>query len=173
MTEYLIANLTPKEHKRLFAKIKIDKKSGCWLWAGGKDQSGYGQGFLQGRRERVHRIIYAAYKGPIERNKGKKIKQLDHLCRVKHCCNPDHLELVTPRENVHRGTSPVAINVKKKVCKYGHKFSVAPSGRRVCRTCDNARHKRRKEGANKEYWKQKAREAAKRWYEKHKKVTTS
>lgn len=176
MIEYLIVNLTPKEHKRLFAKIKIDKKTGCWLWNGGKDQSGYGQGFIKGKRERVHRIMYAAFKEPIQRHIGDKkgkAKQLDHLCRIRHCCNPDHLELVSLRENIHRGISPVAINAKKQVCKFGHKFNIAPSGRRVCRTCDNARHKRRLNGPNREYWKQKARESSRRWYKRHKKISTS
>ncbi|MGL4650278.1 MAG: HNH endonuclease [Caldilineaceae bacterium] len=28
--------------------------------------------------------------------------QVDHLCATPSCCNPDHLDLVTPSENSRR-----------------------------------------------------------------------
>ena len=74
--EYLIVNLSRKERKRIFDKIKIDDKTGCWNWTGGKDYQGYAQGYYNHRRERTHRIIYSYLKGPIPRG---KIFQLDHL----------------------------------------------------------------------------------------------
>jgi hypothetical protein len=56
--------------------------------------------------------------------------QLDHLCRNKVCCNPDHLEAVTPKENVHRGLS------KKDFCKYGHPLSVENlNSEKKCKEC--------------------------------------
>jgi len=67
--------------------------------------------------------------------------ELDHLCRVKHCCNPDHLEAVTHYTNLHRGASIQARNAKKTHCKWGHEFTpentyIIPSGAgRACRAC--------------------------------------
>lgn len=81
----------------------------------------------------------------------------DHLCRVRRCFNPDHLEAVTRQENTLR--SPVAIaalNAAKTHCVHGHEFSPEntyvyqenPTGapRRRCRTC-RAEYLRRYEAA--------------------------
>ena len=46
--------------------------------------------------------------------------QLDHLCRVRDCVNPTHLEPVTGRENILRGQSFSAINAAKLQCVRGH-----------------------------------------------------
>jgi hypothetical protein len=68
---------------------------GCWLWQRGVNPvSGYG---MLGRRW-AHRVVYEREVGPIPEG-----KELDHLCRVKACVNPDHLEAVTKSENAKRG----------------------------------------------------------------------
>lgn len=138
MTEFLIiTELTPKEHTRLFNKIIIDNKSGCWNWQGAKDYQGYGQGFYRGRKERVHRIIYAFFKGKIPRG---KIQQLDHLCRNTSCCNPNHLELVSQKVNVLRGEGITAKAARQTHCIHGHLLEKTKNGkRRWCRTCDRNR----------------------------------
>lgn len=72
----------------------------CWLWLAGKDTYGYGVfnlGLTLGNQS-SHRFSYERQSGLIPEG-----AQLDHLCRVRHCCNFDHLELVTPKENVQRG----------------------------------------------------------------------
>lgn len=163
--EMLTVIFSPKEHKRFFQKIVVDKKTNCWNWIGGKDQQGYGQGFYKGKRERVHRVIYALYKGKIPRG---KIFQLDHLCRNHSCCNPSHLELVTPQINGLRGYGLQAINARKTDCKYGHTFKPQKRGGRYCPTCDNLRHKKRMQGSNREYWLKKQRQAQARYIIKHK-----
>lgn len=165
--KYLIVNLSPKEHKRLFDKIIVDTKTNCWNWIGGKDQQGYGQGFYNHKRERVHRIIYAFFKGKIPRG---KTMQLDHLCRNVSCCNPEHLELVTPKINGLRGVGIQAINAKKINCKYGHPYPKYKMNkpRHYCKICDSIRHKRRMMGSQREYWLKKAREAQARYVFKHK-----
>nr|WP_157095381.1 HNH endonuclease [Hoyosella altamirensis] len=66
--------------------------------------------------------------------------QLDHLCRVRACVNPWHLEPVTPYVNWERGNSPVRANRDKTHCKQGHEFIpentyVNPAGSRICREC--------------------------------------
>ncbi len=48
---------------------------------------------------------------------------LDHLCRVRNCVNPAHLEPVTHRENTLRGDGVTAINARKTSCHRGHPFA--------------------------------------------------
>lgn len=78
----------------------IDADTGCWLWQRAKDV--YGYGVLQKSANRphrlAHRLIYERHKGPIPPG-----LTLDHLCRNPGCVNPDHLEPVTHKVNVHRG----------------------------------------------------------------------
>lgn len=70
----------------------------CWLWDGCiHPVTGYGQFGAKGTRL-VHRISYQYSVGPIPKG-----LHLDHLCRVRPCVNPKHLEPVTPRENIARG----------------------------------------------------------------------
>lgn len=162
----LIVKLSPKEHKRIFSNISIDPVTNCWNWQGAKDYGGYGQGFYRGRKERVHRIVYAFLKEPIPRG---KTRQLDHLCRNTSCCNPEHLELVTPQINGLRGNGLQAINARKTHCKYGHPYPpyALDKPRHYCKTCDSIRHKRRMQGAQREYWLKKAREAYYRYRDKN------
>lgn len=77
-------------------------RDGCWLWQGPRVHNGYGIISIQGSGVkttiRAHRYAYEALVGPIPEG-----LQLDHLCRVRRCVNPAHLEPVTARENVRRG----------------------------------------------------------------------
>jgi hypothetical protein len=81
--------------------------------------------------------------------------QLDHLCRVRHCVYPAHLEPVTPRENVLRGETVAASNARKTHCLRGHPFDEVNTchwqsrpGRRDCRECkrDHTRAYRVRQG---------------------------
>ena len=113
--------------------------SGCRIWQGSLTNSGYGRltWVHAGRKEvGAHRVAYVATYGPVPDG-----LHIDHLCRVRACVNPDHMEPVTPRENIMR--SPIAlgaINASKKSCPWGHPYSEANTitpkhGGRVCRTC--------------------------------------
>ena len=74
---------------------KVDYASSeCWLWTGFISEWGYGLFRFEGRMLGAHRFSYAHYKGPLI--KGMVI---DHLCHVRHCCNPDHLEQITKAQN--------------------------------------------------------------------------
>ena len=116
---------------------KVQKTPTCWLWIKGLHEAGYGVVWIDGKNRRAHRVSYEMAKGPIPPG-----TQLDHLCRVRRCVNPDHLEAVTQRENILRGAGLAAQNSVKTHCPQGHPLS-GPNlylfdGRRYCRTC----HKR-------------------------------
>src|ERR1051326_2493639 len=71
---------------------KVDKTESCWLLRGTK---GYGNIHIStspGREIKVpaHRFVYELLVGPVPDG-----LVLDHLCRVKNCVNPAHLEPVT------------------------------------------------------------------------------
>lgn len=91
---------TEKDLKPSFwAKVK--KTDGCWLWTG-KIDDGYGRVNLRHEGKThlygVHRLMSAIYHGGVDKD-----VEVDHLCRIRHCCNPDHLEQVTTQENTRRG----------------------------------------------------------------------
>lgn len=70
----------------------------CWLWIASWDKEGYGMDGYRGRSIRAHRLSYQFFKGDIPEG-----LVIDHLCRIKNCVNPDHLEAVTRAENKRRG----------------------------------------------------------------------
>jgi hypothetical protein len=115
---------------------KVDFTPFCWLWTGAKTHDGYGNiGVGKYKRFAAHRITYQMFRGPIPEG-----LQLDHLCRVRHCVNPFHLEAVTCRENILRGEGVCARHARRTHCKHGHELAgdnlrVALDGERICRTC--------------------------------------
>jgi len=111
---------------------------GCWLWTAALDRGGYGVFRVDGRSRLAHRWIYEL----IVDHPGELT--LDHLCRVRSCVNPDHLEPVTGRVNVLRGVSMVAVQAVATHCPQGHPYDAAntyviPStGSRQCKACARA-----------------------------------
>lgn len=80
-------------------KIMPEPMSGCWIWTGSRNWGGYGQIRINQITKMAHRVIY-------ERMAGREIPaglDLDHLCRVRACVNPRHLEPVTRQINLLRG----------------------------------------------------------------------
>lgn len=73
--------------------LYIKAPSGCWLWIG-HIENGYGR---IGKRL-AYRVTYERVHGPVPKG-----LELDHICRVRSCVNPDHLEPVTKVENILRG----------------------------------------------------------------------
>ena len=131
--------------ERLLSRLLIDP-SGCLLWTGRIDRYGYGN-IASGRRMvKVHRVMYELFVGPIPDG-----LEIDHLCRVRHCAAPAHLEAVTRRENTLRGKSLQALNAVKTHCDHGHAFDRANTyvyrGSRYCRACNRAAKARKKAAA--------------------------
>lgn len=80
----------------ILSKLVRDPETGCWIWTGATHH-GYGRGSFIGKNVFIHRLVYEHLITPIPTD-----LQLDHLCKVRQCANPDHLEPVTSAENVHR-----------------------------------------------------------------------
>lgn len=126
----LAPNKPGKRRDYLSSYIEQD---GCWIYTGTINNKGYGT--ILGRA--AHRYFYEHLVGPIP--KGLTI---DHLCRVKACVNPTHLEPVTFSENTQRRP-----DVNKTHCKHGHEMTpentiIKRGGEnrtpiRNCRTCKN------------------------------------
>lgn len=122
---------------------KLAPGDNCWLWTGHIDKQGYAR--LRGAGGRnapvlyAHRFSYEFFVAPVPLG-----LTIDHLCRIRHCVNPAHLEPVTQRENMLRGESPGARAVRRGTCQQGHTYDyVTPSGTHRCRQCDNATSRRR------------------------------
>lgn len=121
----------------------------CWLWVGSLYKNGYGcwySGDPKATRY-AHRASYEGLIGPIPRG-----LQVDHLCRVRHCVNPSHLEAVTVRENVVRGDAPRLLGERQRAkahCPMGHAYDEentvrTKAGGRMCRICRRARDRIRR-----------------------------
>ena len=136
--------------ERILNSIEVDG-NGCWVWQRRRDRHGYAVMWLypgKGKKKfaLAHRVAYESFLGTIPEG-----LQLDHLCRVRHCVNPKHLEPVTSGENTRRSpwNSP-------DWCRNGHPRTtentyIAPEGNRACREC----HK----------------EAARRWRQQQRLIT--
>jgi len=146
-THGLIANLPaiPPIRERFMDMVK-KMPSGCWEWQAAKNDLGYGQLTLPGKkRVYAHRFSYEKHVGPIPEG-----MDLDHLCRNPSCVNPDHLEPVTHRENMHRGASPSITVFLSGRCARGHEmtgdnvyWSPTVPGKRECRKCMRIRELKR------------------------------
>ena len=138
--------------KIVFLKCPVPRLTGpCWIWRGyvrkgaqGKG-GGYGTIDFDGRKYYAHRLVYVLT--------GHRIpprKQLDHKCRVRRCCSPNHIEPITHLQNIMRGDWFIARNARKTTCPKGHTLSDAilryrvgqKNPQRNCRTCATEQSRR-------------------------------
>ena len=114
---------------------KVKQVDDCWIWTACIDHDGYGDVKIAGRRTRAHR---AAYEHMVTTIPDGLV--IDHLCRVRACVNPSHMDPVPNRVNVIRGDSRTNQQSAQTCCKFGHPFSesntyIRPNGSRKCKQC--------------------------------------
>lgn len=111
--------------KYFAARTKMEDRgylSPCWIWRLCLDRKGYGDCHYEGRHTRAHRAAYLIFVGPLSEG-----LHVDHLCHVKACCNPEHLEAVTDREN------------KRRAAVFREPWRTVPDARREF--CASGRHR--------------------------------
>lgn len=113
----------------------------CWVWQGSKDSvRGYGRIYRPAYRSRLaHRFLFELLRGPIQDD-----LELDHLCRVRACVNPWHMEAVTHAENMRRGAWALRTR-----CVHGHEYTTTNktrNGARCCLKCAEWRNLRKRNG---------------------------
>ena len=123
--------------ERFEAKFIPEPNSGCWIWTANLNHAGYGRIVVGKIWVLAHRFSYQTYKGHLIPG-----LVLDHLCRMRCCVNPDHLEQVTLTVNIQRGGPSL-----NTACPSGHPWTeentwINPKkNSRCCRQCnrDNAK----------------------------------
>lgn len=153
-------NLDLTYESYIAARVEKIPESGCWIWSRRIDVSGYGEILLKNKYWKAHRVSYHYYVGPIPEG-----MEIDHLCRVRCCVNPYHLEAVTGKENRRRGRGNGGIlSTPVTHCRYGHALtpdniyyhkrarSIGGNPWRQCRVCKRAQQRslywKAKEAAN-------------------------
>lgn len=130
---------------RLFSHVV--EVGGCWWWTGQLTDDGYGRIKIKGGLYGAHRIAYMALVSEIPTG-----LELDHLCRIRHCVNPYHLEPVTQRVNTLRGDTFGRRQISQTHCKRGHELAgdnLRPrtDRHRECLPCKRERDRQRRERA--------------------------
>jgi hypothetical protein len=121
--------------ERFWSKVSQTGESDCWEWEGTRNPKGYGRLAVGRTSVPAHRYAYELLIGPFPPGLVS-----DHLCRNRGCVNPSHIEPVTNRENILRGRTLPAENIKRTHCKRGHPFDeantyITSKGARDCRAC--------------------------------------
>lgn len=115
-----------------WSKIEV-LPDGCWQWIAATNADGYGIYWYKNASRYSHIVSYSVLVQPIAPG-----FELDHLCRLRPCAHPLHLEQVTHKENVRRGKLHEVQGGKMR-CPQKHLYDAANtyvnSGRRFCRQC--------------------------------------
>ena len=125
--------------------VKVEKTESCWIWTGAHKNSGYGSFWAGDRSVLAHRYSWALEHGPVPEG-----LELDHLCRVRDCVRPDHLDPVDHAENSRRGLLGWASPQRTRPthCPQGHEYTPentytrktrAGGTGRNCRECERLR----------------------------------
>lgn len=121
---------------------RVVRSRECWSWVGPINKNGYAtiMSLL------AHRVSYTISHGPIPDG-----KVIDHTCRVRSCTNPNHLRVVSPRQNsLENSESFMAKRVASHTCDHGHPWNEENTYWRIrdgkryrhCRVCQYAAQSR-------------------------------
>jgi len=139
-TDHLSLRLAKPLMDRVMEKVDRSQwiPGGCWIWMASKNELGYGRVSFNSKSAAAYRVVYEMFRGAVPTG-----LELDHLCRVHSCVNPDHLEAVTHQVNMSRGSCAT-----KTHCKHGHEFTIKntyirpDTGHRMCKQCGRDRQRR-------------------------------
>lgn len=119
--------------------VKVEVTDHCWIWTASTSK-GYGRfaGTGDGGVQQAHRWLWEYVYGPLD-----PALHLDHLCRNRLCVRLDHLEPVSPGENLRRGIGPNS-RIYNTHCVNGHEFTpqntyVRNNNTRACKNCHRIR----------------------------------
>lgn len=133
-------NMNEKEYARFTSKYHVENDH--YLWDSPLDRDGYGSFYFRRRNRRAHRVAWWNMFGDIPAG-----YVINHKCMVRHCVNPQHLEMITVKENNLKDSKSIcAINARKTHCSRGHEFDRVYGKQRYCSICEaeKARRLRRK-----------------------------
>lgn len=138
---------------RKVVRVPALGRGACWEWQASLTKGGYGRFVVGGRKARrfdyAHIYAYTTFVGPVPDG-----LELDHLCRNRRCCNPDHLEAVTHQENLARSPIHPFFNAdirdalrqarpRRTHCKHGHALTADNRGNNGrCKECNRLHAKR-------------------------------
>ena len=119
----------------------------CWIWQHATGSNGYGRfqigwpGWPEYRESIAHRASYKLFVGKIPDD-----MTVDHVCRNRSCVNPEHLRLLSQKDNVLAGNTFASKNKAKTHCPSGHEYTTENTylyrGSRNCVTCRQARKRK-------------------------------
>lgn len=117
-----------------WSRVDVRESGECWLWTQSAGSHGYGQTWDGTDVLLAHRVAWVLTHGAIPDG-----LTVDHQCRVRTCCNPSHLRLLTNVENARDNGM-----ARRRRCPSGHAYDekntyVDPAGHRRCRACALAR----------------------------------
>jgi len=129
--------------EKFLEKVKV-MDSGCWEWQGEIIYSGYGATHFRGKHQTAHRVAYLLFRGDIPIG-----LEPDHICLNKSCVNPEHLRLISHRDNLLASNGVVAKAARQTHCIHGHPFDLfntiyhksRKSIQRHCRMCREGKDK--------------------------------
>lgn len=129
---------------QILSRVQMPE-TGCWLWTGAVDWSGYGRMRFRGENRRVMRVMWSAH----NRQEWPKGMHCLHSCDVRLCVNPEHLRPGTSADNRRDAMEPgrAKPRPRKTHCPQGHPYSgdnavYYPAHKwPYCRACQRARSK--------------------------------